>query len=176
MTAISKLKGVGPVLAKVLESKSVTSVEDIAAMDRATLMAFPGIGSRRADIIMASAKELTSPSAKGGRKTKSAQAPRKPTTSGKPAQRTSVDSKLNAALVAAEAARQAAEEKASKAKAKAKKAKRKAATLAEEFAAAKVKAKAKAKKEKAKAKKAIAKERAKAKAILDGKKGKKSKK
>ncbi|WP_282094882.1 helix-hairpin-helix domain-containing protein [Epibacterium ulvae] len=172
MTAISKLKGVGPVLAKVLESKSVTSVEDIAAMDRATLIAFPGIGSRRADIIMASAKELTSPSAKGDRRTK----PSKPTASGKSAQGASVDSKLNAALVAAEAARQAAEEKASKAKAKAKKAKRKAAMLAEEFAAAKIKAKAKAKKEKAKAKKAIAKERAKAKAILDGKKGKKSKK
>lgn len=170
-TELSKVRGVGPALAKVLAENGVGSAEALAALDQAGLRAIPGIGANRAKSLQAAAKAAV--------KTPDAppQAAAEPV-NGKPLSRVEAAEKavqdarlrveMKARLARAEAARVAAETKAAKAKAKAAKAKRKAANLAEEFAEAKVKAKLKAKKVKAKARKAIEKEKAKAKAILEG--------
>ncbi|OED50958.1 hypothetical protein AB838_00160 [Rhodobacteraceae bacterium (ex Bugula neritina AB1)] len=151
MTAISKLRGVGPALSRILEENGVHSVEALAGMEELQLRSIPGIGAGRAGLLLDAARAYNGSAVPEC-------------------------NDLNARLAAAEAALQAAEERAAKAQNKARKAKRQAAQLMEEFAEAKVKARKKAKKVKAKARKAIEKEKAKAKAILAGEGAEKKKK
>lgn len=180
MTAIQKLRGVGPALAKVLVANGVDTVETLAAMEEVQLRSIPGIGATRAASLKTAAKAQAESSPDAENVRPAAHAVNGKAAGGQEADgqsmTTSEQAEMDAKLAVAEAARKAAEEKAAKAQAKARKAKRQAIQLAEEFAEAKEKAKLKARKVKAKAKKAIEKEKAKAKAILEGKAPEKKKK
>ncbi len=173
MTALLKIAGVGPALAKALMAGKLTSAEAIANLSIGELSEIPGIGARRAPKLKAAAAAMAK--VNGGSPTSKPAVKRAPRKIAKTAPTPKIPS-LDEALAAAEAARAAAEEKAAKAKLKARKAKKKAAALAAEFAVAKEKAKKKAKKTKSAAKKAIAKEKAKGASILAGKGGKAAKK
>lgn len=161
MTPILKIPGVGPALAKALNSHGMKSAEDIKSATVSELSKIPSIGVHRAKRIVDAAHALlpeiievtSTPLSK---------------------QDTEIEA-TTSALMRAEAARVAAELRAAKAEAKAAKAAKKADMLAAAFAKAKEKAKGKAGKQKKKAKKAIAKEKAREKEILTTKSEKKKK-